>query len=418
MKRSRELKGICKRLQGRAPFGRRGHAARHPAWPPGLNLWPVIISTFGLPVLLLSLLLPGCGGDTPAPQKDNGLSVAEKQENGNRQKAAQRDDPKALEALQALATELKRDGEGYVSEVSFRGAAIDDGALVHLLGLKRLRSVLLNDTAVTDEGAATLGKLSTLTNLDLRGCKISNAAAANLAGLTNLRALRLSGENGHTTVDDQGLADLGKLTKLKALALDFLWVTEEGLARLDGLKDLEELYLAKTPVGDEELAKLGQFPKLKKLRLSQTFVTGAGLAHLKKLPGLEELDLSECSRLSDDGLAPLAGITQLTRLNLWRVPITDAGVAHLAGLTKMQWLNVDNTQLTDTGLEHLKGMAQLTFLHLGSTAVSDAGLKHLEHLTSLKDLKVSRTAVTADGVEQLQKKLPNTGIQLKYIEGQ
>ena len=63
-------------------------------------------------------------------------------------------------------------------------------------------------------------------------------------------------------------------------------------------------------------------------------------------------------------------------------------------------------------------MKQLEFLHLGSTAVSDAGLPDLEGLTSLKDLKVTRTAVTEKGVAELKKKLPNTEIQLKYIEGQ
>ena len=63
-------------------------------------------------------------------------------------------------------------------------------------------------------------------------------------------------------------------------------------------------------------------------------------------------------------------------------------------------------------------MTRLEFLHLGSTAVSDAGMKHIEHLTTLKDLKVTRTAVTAAGIEQLKKSLPDTEIQLKYIEGQ
>jgi hypothetical protein len=57
-------------------------------------------------------------------------------------------------------------------------------------------------------------------------------------------------------------------------------------------------------------------------------------------------------------------------------------------------------------------------LHLGSTAISDAGLTHLEPLAALKDLKVTRTAVTADGVEQLKKSLPDTRIQLMYIEGE
>jgi hypothetical protein len=63
-------------------------------------------------------------------------------------------------------------------------------------------------------------------------------------------------------------------------------------------------------------------------------------------------------------------------------------------------------------------MKKLTFLHLGSTQITDAGLTHLEHLTSLKDLKVTRTGVTADGVARLQPNLPDTKIQLEYIEAQ
>jgi hypothetical protein len=39
-------------------------------------------------------------------------------------------------------------------------------------------------------------------------------------------------------------------------------------------------------------------------------------------------------------------------------------------------------------------------------------------MTSLKDLKVTRTAVTEDGVAELKKSLPDTEIQLRYIEGQ
>ncbi len=163
---------------------------------------------------------------------------------------------------------------------------------------------------------------------------------------------------------------------------------------------------------------LKQFPKLKKLRISQTTVTAAGLAHLAEIPTLQELDISECVQLTDDGLAALAGMTQLTRLNLWRLPIGDEGAAHLAPLTNMQWLNVDNTMLTDAGLESLVGMKKLSFLHLGSTAISDAGVKHLAGLTALKDLKVTRTAVTEAGVEELKKSLPEATIQLLYIEGQ
>ena len=66
----------------------------------------------------------------------------------------------------------------------------------------------------------------------------------------------------------------------------------------------------------------------------------------------------------------------------------------------------------------LKDMQKLSFLHIGSTTVSDNGLVHLKPLTALKDLKVTRTAVTGSGVADLQPSLPNTKIQLLYLEGE
>jgi Leucine-rich repeat (LRR) protein len=380
-------------------------------------------------VLLLVGLLswPGCGGPTgPADgQEGDGDQQAE---------AVEPDDPAAVEALQAAASGLKRDGDGFVVEVDFRGAAVDDDTLAHLAGLQRLQKLTLTDIKprqiesvesgdlidrpMSDAGLAVLADKTTLRHLDLRGCPITNAALEHVAGLTDLQSLRLSGENGKTMVDDDGLAQLAGLTGLKVLALDFLFVSDEGIAQLDRLKNLKELYLKATSVGDELLAALPQYPQLKKLRVSQTGITDDGLAHLAKLPQLVELDLSECGQLSDGGMPHLSGLTNLVRLNLWRVNITDDGVAHLAGLINLEWLNLDNTLLSDAGLEHLAGMTQLEFLHLGSTGVTDAGMRSLEPLSSLKDLRVTRTGVTADGVAELKNKLPEVKIQLVYIPGQ
>ena len=176
------------------------------------------------------------------------------------------DDKKSVAALTALAAKLKRDRDGYVIEVDFRGTSIGNDALQHLSGLRRVRVVLLSETAITDVGAIQLGKISTLRNVDLRNCPISNAGIAPLSEIAELRALRLSGKNGNTTVDDDALGDIAKMTKLKVLAMDQLWVGSEGLSQLTELTELEELYLSKTLVDDESLALLAQFPKLKKRR--------------------------------------------------------------------------------------------------------------------------------------------------------
>ena len=57
----------------------------------------------------------------------------------------------------------------------------------------------------------------------------------------------------------------------------------------------------------------------------------------------------------------------------------DAGLAHLAGVPQLTKLNVYiGSQVTDAGLAHLKDMRQLTSLNLqGCEQVTDAGLAAL-----------------------------------------
>lgn len=323
---------------------------------------------------------------------------------------------KAAESLKTAGAKLKLDKEGYVIEVNLRGTLIDDAKdLQGITGLTRLRSLLFNQTPITAAELELIGKVASLENLDVRNCSLDNKSITYLTGLSKLKALRLS---GNEDIDDEAMPNINKLTNLKALMLDFLWVSNDGLTELKDLKKLEEIYLAKTLIDDAALQTLTTFPKLKKIRLAQNQISNEGLAALAKMPQLVELDLSENSLLSDSGMEHLAGLKEMKKLNLWRVALTDDGVKPLQGLTNMEWLNLDNTQVTDAGLKYLKDMHKLEFLHLGSTPVSNAGLPALEGLTSLKELTITRTAVSAEGVKELQKKLPNTKIQLKYIPGE
>ncbi|WP_417396975.1 leucine-rich repeat domain-containing protein [Gimesia chilikensis] len=323
---------------------------------------------------------------------------------------------KAAESLKAAGAKLKLDKDGYVIEVNLRGTVIDDAkTLEAITQLTRLRSLLFNETPLNDAVLELVGQVKSLENLDARDCSLTNKSITYLTGLSKLKALRLS---GNEDIDDEAMPNINKLTNLKALMLDFLWVSDDGLTQLKDLQKLEEIYLAKTLIDDKALQTLTTFPKLKKIRLAQNQISNEGLAALAKIPQLVELDLSENSLLSDPGMQHLSGLKEMQKLNLWRVALTDEGIKPLQGLTKMKWLNLDNTQVTDAGLKYLKDMHQLEFLHLGSTPVSDAGLPALEGLTSLKELTVTRTAVSEAGVQELKKKLPNTKIQLKYIPGE
>lgn len=368
-----------------------------------------------LPTLLACCVTAGCSQPVETPQE---TTATESKDHAKSEDTptAEPDPAEAVAAIEEVAAGTRQNGDGQIIEVDFTGKEVAAEALDALTKLPKLRSLLLRESTAGDDAMIAVGKCSQLENLDLRECSVSNAGLAHLVELEKLKALRLSGQSGATTVDDGGMESVAKLPQLKVLALDFLWISGDGLQHLKPLTDLRELYLASTLVGDEDLKALSQFPELRKLRVSKlSQLSGQGIEEISQLSKLEELDVSEDSSLSNDDISSLSKLTELTKLNLWRVPISDAGVEHLAPLTKLTWLNLDNTQLSDAGLSALKEMKELKFLHLGSTQISNAGLPQLAGLKSLDKLVVTRTAVNQEGVDKLQPELPDTEIQLKYL---
>lgn len=306
--------------------------------------------------------------------------------------------------------QLKRDGEGHVTDVRFIEQPPTNEMLGMLQSLPRLRSLVLAGTATQDDALRQIAELSGLRNLDLRNCPVSNAGLAHLIGMKSLAALRLSGATGETTVDDKGMASLAKIKTLETVMLDGLWISEEGLKPLVAIEGLVELTLAQSLAGDEALSVIAQMKNLCRLRLAKTAITSHGLRAISVLSKLRDLDLSECASLDNESLETVGTLVQLERLNLWRVPVGDAGIRHLAALRKIRWLNLDNTMLTDEGMGTLAGMPGLSTLHIGSTAVSNTGIQHLAEARSLREVFLARTAVDATGVATLRKKLPKATI--------
>ena len=359
-----------------------------------------------LTLCLATVMLSGCAD----PQKSTTPSVPK----------ASDGEQAAIKALTELGAVVTTDEGGRATDADLRKTTIDAALLEKLTTLSSLKSINLADTAFGEALLPDLRKSApSVSNLDLRGCTLTDAAMPKIAEFTGLRVLRFSGKNGQTTISDDGLAALSTLKSLKVLAFDDLWISKPGLDHLTPLKDLEELYLAATIVDDEAIKTVAQFPRLRKLRLARTSISDAALESLKDSKTLEELDFSENSIITDAGMVSLASIKTLKKLNLWRVQISDTGALALAPLTNLTWLNLDNTKLSDAGLPALKDMNQLTFLHLGSTQITEAGAPALFHLKSLKDLKITRTALGASesAVAELKKNLPNTAIQTEY-EGQ
>jgi hypothetical protein len=171
---------------------------------------------------------------------------------------------------------------------------------------------------------------------------------------------------------------------------------------------------------DAQMVRLQVLTQLRELDLGTTDADGllvdfdtrisdAGLAHLAGLKQLKSLVFNG-TQITDGGLAHLTGLNQLQELDLGIFEITDAGIAHLAGLPRLKDLILSDTQITDDGLAHLAGLTQLQSLVLDRSQITDAGLAHLAGLSQLQSLSLRGTIVTDDGVKKLQKALPNCEI--------
>ncbi len=135
--------------------------------------------------------------------------------------------------------------------------ALDDLALIHL--------------PITDEGLAALqGKNFRV--LQLGHTKITDAGIVHLKASTRLSNLELPG----TKVTDKGLSNLRDLKELAVIELSGCDVSGSSLKDLN-LNQLESLSMARTAFDDDGLASLAKLPKLRRVHCEGSKVTRAGI---------------------------------------------------------------------------------------------------------------------------------------------
>ena len=135
---------------------------------------------------------------------------------------------------------------------------------------------------------------------------------------------------------------------------------------------------------------------------------------LDRLPNVTVVN-TDGALITDDGLAPISHLSQLTCLRLNNAEnITDRGLQHIGDLTELDLLDLSGTNVTDQGLSELRNLDQIEILGLDNTPVSDRGILELRHMKGLQLLKLQGTKVTPNGVELLQRELP--GCQIVFLD--
>jgi len=387
-----------------------------------------------------TLEIPGAGGDSWAHpaiangflylREQDGLIVYDLRPASAPALPAEPVSPKesanpALTRLRQLGVSVEPMVAGVVSHKPSMGRPILGYALP-AGGNRRRRptyQVVFNNRHLTPSGTVD-GEISELLT-DLPGSVVANLSGTRIsdAGVGQLRSPKVLGLNLElcSWVTDAGMAALQGFPQLRALVLTGTKVTSAGIESLSANPNLLALDLEICDsVTDAACESLGRMRQLKALVLKKTGfepqrIGDAGLERLQHLLELEVLNLYG-NKVTDGGLRYLARLKRLEELHLSLLPLTDAALPHLAPLSRLDHLELlyaegfSGPMITGTGIRFLAQLASLKTLNLTGAQVGDGDLARLRPLKELATLQLVRTRVSAEGIRAFQAALPNCKI--------
>ena len=201
-------------------------------------------------------------------------------------------------------------------EIEFIGSGdseITTATLKALQGKSSLKRFTVAYATISDEAAKVLASLKSLTELHLKvQIECSATALAEILKMKNLKELTISDR----LVNDETLEAVGKLTELKVLNVRSIFVTDQGIASLKRLKNLQTLRIFLGPdVKPMGLRNLGDLSP-KQLEVTYFNVSDANLDDLAEVRGLTTLRLMNASKVTDAAIPSFVGMRDLKELEI------------------------------------------------------------------------------------------------------
>ena len=204
------------------------------------------------------------------------------------------------------------------------GSLVNDETMRHLAAMPRLRMLVAQGSAATDDGFIALSQSRTLEYFWGREApKLTGRGFAALSQMPALRGLGVSCKQ----VDDQALALLPRFPALRELApID---VDDAGFRHVGRCQQLQRLWFMycrdTTDAATEHIAGLS---RLELYYAGLTGITDRSLELLGRMTSLESIEFYECKGVSDAGLVFLAGLPRLREVSLHGLPkVTPGGTA-------------------------------------------------------------------------------------------
>ncbi|XP_049341397.1 uncharacterized protein si:ch73-173p19.1 [Astyanax mexicanus] len=221
-----------------------------------------------------------------------------------------------------------------------------------LAELHCLQTLHLDSTGVKEDSLQALKAHPSLSALSLSGIPVTNGNHM-LEIISGLRLTQLTLPGRHS-LTDAGLLYLSRQILLSEVDLtDYTQITDQGITQLGSMTRLKKLSLSNTQLSDAGLIALVTLKELVELCLDRTAVSSRSVAALiTQLPYLQVIGLA-CTRVGDTVVRyGLSQCPQLLKLNLSRTRITDRGLRFLYRM-RLNQVNLDGTGVTLEGVANL-----------------------------------------------------------------
>jgi hypothetical protein len=174
-----------------------------------------------------------------------------------------------------------------------------------------------------DEAIQYLPYLSKLEWLEIGGGTVRPSEIAKLKGCTSLARLYIHDIN----LGNDELAWLSSLTKLEALSLQRTGIKGNVLKNL-AAGDLTVLNLSGNEIVDDDMAQIARLKNLEVLALADTKITGAGIAKLEGMKRLNEFNIMRCT-IHDRDMEPFLSMPNLRIVYAEGCSLTDMGIQNV-----------------------------------------------------------------------------------------
>ncbi len=171
-------------------------------------------------------------------------------------------------------------------------------------------------------------------------------------------------------------------------------VSAEGVAHVSTLKGVTDLDIGYFPdvvrIDGKALSKIGDIRSLRGVNFFITGVKEKEWSFLAKLSKLEYLHVDgQQLNLGDDFLQLVSKLKRLKTLRI--IPhsnFSDEGIARLASLQNLTELSLSSSLITDRSLRTIGELKKLRFLYLASPRLTDDAAEHLSSLREFQAITV------------------------------